>query len=213
MPHPRLLFLVPLEIEAAAVRRALAHRPNAAVLRIGPRAASMPPPHALPQADWVVVAGIAGALDPALATADVIAHGLPQTHAPGPPTRRGLIHTADAIATTPAHKAELRRLTHADAVDMEHALVVERLSHTLGPSAPPVIGLRAIADTAADTLPPFMADLVDDRGRSRLGAAIGLALLRPARIPALISAGRQASAACRGLAAAALDLATTLRTP
>jgi Phosphorylase superfamily len=202
---PPLIFTA-LELEAAAITRRLA----AANLRIpvqviGIRARYLPANLADPGVPCVLMAGLAGGLDPALRIGDLVwddPHGL----AAGLPGRRGLIHTADRPIATPAEKAALFHAKGALAVEMENAVV--RAACERGGLR--FIGLRCISDTAADAIDAQILTLMDDRGRTRPLAAAKLVARRPHLVPALTRLGAQSRQAADALAAAVLGLVEKL---
>lgn len=189
------LLLVALEIEAAALRRALPSAWHGRVIRVGPGARALPPHTDLPPCSLAVAAGIAGGLDPALRTGDVIVDGPID---PPAGAVRGRVHSADRISPTPEDKRAIRDATGAHAVEME----VGPLRAALQPAGIEVAALRAVADTAHDSLPAFMQRLVTDDGRSRPLAAAGHLARHPADLPALLRAARQSHTACRAMARA-----------
>ncbi|MEL6329577.1 MAG: hypothetical protein AAFR38_07935 [Planctomycetota bacterium] len=186
MPNPPLI-LTALELEAAAIRRRLPSSSVARVLVIGPAASAMPAE--IPESGLILVAGIGGGLDPALRTGDVIIDG--DVHPP-PGARAGRIHTAGHVVETPAQKAALYAETGADAVDMEQAIVRASLGDR-------VVGVRAISDTAAHTLPGFLARFVTPDGRTNTSRAAAHLLGHPQHLPAMLTAARLSSIACRAL--------------
>jgi hypothetical protein len=189
VPASRIVILTALASEARAVRAALRGVAHAAdVLVIGPGAAFLPAAGDLADASFIIVAGLAGALDPALRPGDTIIDGLPAGSALPLGARRGHIHTSAALVSTPADKSRLFASTGAAVVDMEHAVVQRTVSPV------PVIGLRAVLDAAAETLPPFLATLVDTRGRSRPLAALAHLARHPTDAAVLLRlAGRSAA--------------------
>ncbi len=154
----RVLILTALKMEAAALRRAgLA----ATVIGIGGgRLGAVPP-----GTTAVLMVGVGGAIDPALAVGDVV------TDAAVAGVRRGAIHTADRVVATAAQKAELFAATGAAVVDLEQA-VVRQWAGGL-----PVFGVRSVSDAAADAVDPAVVRFVTDVGRPR-PAVIAAALLR-----------------------------------
>lgn len=193
------LIIVALEIEAAALRRALPKELHARIVRVGPCARAIPGTGDLPGAPLAIAAGIAGGLDPNLRTGDVVVDGQIQ---PPRGARTGTVHTADRISPTPQDKSGLRARTGADAVEMELA----HIRAALEPRGTPVAAVRAVADTAADTLPAFMERLVTPDGRSRPAAAIAHLLRKPTDLPALLRAAKQSDTACRAMAAAVAEI-------
>ncbi len=143
----------------------------------------------------VLMAGVAGALDPSLRIGDLVldaAKGsskiLPAIST-DPVLRsmiRGKIHTAGHLVATPAEKADRFHRTHAHAVDMELSIVREVLS----PCGIPVLGLRAISDTAAESVDPKLLDLIDAHGHPKPAALAKAILFRPRLAVELIRLGR-----------------------
>ncbi len=100
----------------------------------------------------VLTCGFAGALNPALATGDVVFStddtGLREKLiATG--AKQAKIHCASKVATTAAEKQELRRTTGADAVEMESE-VIQGICRERGI---PCATVRVISDTANEDLP------------------------------------------------------------
>ena len=156
---PNVLILTAVEMEARAVRRAgLA----ATVIGIGAtRLAAVAVPAGTTH---VVMAGVGGAVDPGLSVGDVVVDGDVRD------VRRGVVHTVDRLVSTAADKAAVFAATGAAVVDMEQA-VVRRWT------ALPVIGVRAVSDSARDAVDPAVLRFVTDVGRPR-PAAIAVGLLR-----------------------------------
>ena len=152
---------------------------------IGIRAAHLPSDVATPEIRGIILAGFAGALDPTLRIGDVVVDGLPPQGSGKATFRAGRIHTSSEIVATPTEKAALFQQTGAIAVDMEGE-TVRRFADSLGVS---FIHVRAISDTAADTLDPALLNFVDDFGRVRLLALVCGLLRRPRLIPKLVRLG------------------------
>jgi hypothetical protein len=112
--------------------------------------------------------------------------------APLAPVTRAMIGSDVALAS-PAAKAALFARTGAAAVDME--------SHVLAQagSGLPLLILRAVADTAADALPPAALVAVRPDGSTDLAAVLGAVLRRPAQVPALMRLGKAAAKGEAGL--------------
>lgn len=141
--------------------------------------------------------GIAGALDPALQPGDLViadavelADGrriscdaawrqrvLEKSEAVG-----GLIAGRSIAAATSAEKSTLFRTSNAVAVDMESHHVAEIASrHGL-----PFLVIRAVADTAHDTVPPAALVGLNEEGRPAIGAVLLSLLTKPWQLPGLI---------------------------
>jgi hypothetical protein len=142
----------------------------------------------------IILAGLAGALDPALAVGDVIVDSasppLPLCHFP-----RGKFYATDHLAATPAEKQRLFRETGCAAVDMESD-IVRALTESMGL---PMLHLRAISDAADQTLPPRMMDWIDNIGRLRAPKLLADLALHPHQIPAMIRLGKNSRLALRRL--------------
>ena len=151
--------------------------------------------------DDVIMAGLAGALDPALHVGDVLVGEWPGDLKLPAGALRGTIHTQSAIATTPAEKATLFAQTQASAVDMEGA-VVRDWARDMGASFG---AIRAISDRADQTLDPAVLRFIDPWGRIRPWALTRTLLLRPALVPHLIRLGSDSKAAARKLGEAVRD--------
>ncbi len=140
----------------------------------------------------VLLAGLAGGLDPSLAVGDLVLDG-----GAGGRIRRGLIHTSPTIVSTANEKARLFAATGAPAVDME-GLAARGFAKKLGL---PFLHLRAISDAATDALDPALLNWVDPFGRPRpLAAAAGL-LRDPRRVAGVVRLARASQMALRCLSA------------
>jgi hopanoid-associated phosphorylase len=115
-------------------------------------------------------------------------------------TEGNLLSSARAIET-PADKAALFRNTGAAAVDMESAVVAAiAAKHKL-----PMIAVRVIVDTAADTLPRAVV-AASQAGRIRFARLIGGLILRPQELVSLIRLAQRYRIAMRSLHAIAAHL-------
>jgi adenosylhomocysteine nucleosidase len=156
------LIFTALQMEARAIAGALAKSQRPFDLEvIGIRACRLPRDLAQRGASCIIMAGLAGALDPTLKIGDVVLDDA--------------IHTSDRLITTAAEKANLFRQTNCRAVDMENA-IVRAAAAAAGIS---FIGIRAISDTADQAVDPRVLKLVDEVGRPRPLAIAGLLLRRP----------------------------------
>lgn len=143
-------------------------------------------------APLVISAGLCGALDPGLATGELV---LPDTVitpsgerlAVSAPARGGLVARAGGRArggvlvtsgepiATSAAKAALRAATGASAVDMESAAILRQAAV----AGWPALVVRGVSDDATRGVPPALSRLVTAEGRLRGGRALALALMRP----------------------------------
>jgi adenosylhomocysteine nucleosidase len=146
------------------------------------------------QPRWVVSAGFAGALDPALKRLDIILPdeildlegqrlGVDLDTTGEPPggltgTRRGLLLTVDAIVRTAAEKESLRARFGADVVDMETSAVAEA-ARARGIR---FASVRVVSDEAGIDLPKEIASLITKSGSYRVGAALRAIWNRPSSL-------------------------------
>jgi adenosylhomocysteine nucleosidase len=157
----------------------------------------------LPQA--MILAGLAGALDPALKIGDVVMAPPPQGVPALPGVRVGTLCTAQDIIATPAEKARLFQESGCAAVEMEAAAVVPLAAR----AGVPLLSLRAISDTAGETLDARFLHLVDPEGRPRAGRAARLVLAHPTKLPELLRLQRATAVALAALTAAIGHLAAS----
>jgi len=212
----RIVILTAVSLEARAIARAwgLANpRPGRPVRTddavptielhlVGIRAIRMPKDLHQPPIGAIIMAGLAGALDPTLRIADIVIDDCPPAYIPTLIYRPGRIIAAPWIVSTPAEKAMLFRDTGALAVDMESS-IARAAATELGV---PFISLRAISDTASEVLDPAVLKMVNAFGRPRPLAIAGTLLRRPSLIPQLRQLGENARLAAANLAAAVVAL-------
>ncbi|MBB4286987.1 purine phosphorylase [Roseospira goensis] len=168
----------------------------------------------------LISAGICGALDPGLAPgavilparvvnrhddgdswlADAVWHAAVVAAAPpGLRLHTGALLGSDRAVGSVDGKRHLAARTGAVAVDMEsHA--VARVATAAGV---PFLVLRTVADTATDTLPPWLAGVLNRDGTPNAAMALRRMLLGPWRLPSLIALARRSRAAERALGTAA----------
>ena len=142
----------------------------------------------------VIMAGLAGALDPTLNVGDVVIDGLPSEIPLPLSARRGLMYCATEIAANPQQKASLFAQTGAIAVEMENDTVRHWLGLESGAVAPSV-AIRAISDRADQSIDPCLLRLVDQFGRARIGSILWTLLRRPTLIPGLVRLGANSKVA------------------
>jgi adenosylhomocysteine nucleosidase len=191
----KTLILTALEIEAKIIARVFGKRleknGDISLKVVGIGAKRLP---ALEGFRRIVVAGVAGALDPALAVGDLIYDAGGFEVLPVAGARLGKIYTADHLISTVEEKAALFKETGALAVDMETSHV-----RAAAPAGVLVLGLRAISDTARERLSPELMDWVDDVGKPMAGRLAAGLIRNPAMIPTLIGLGRRTSSAMTAL--------------
>ena len=103
--------------------------------------------------ELVISAGLAGALDPALKHGDVVIDQ---------------IHTSHSVVTTSQQKAALFAQTGARAVDME----TDKIRALAARAGVRCVAIRAISDTADEAIDPAVLGMVDQTGRTRVGAVV-----------------------------------------
>lgn len=110
--------------------------------------------------------------------------------------RIGLLLTSSEVVASPAAKAERWHATGASVVDMESSTILAWAScHGC-----PCLVVRAVSETAGQTLSPELVELVRADGRLRAGRALALALTHPARIRQALILGRGTVQALRSVA-------------
>jgi adenosylhomocysteine nucleosidase len=215
VPAGRVLILTATYVEAGAIARALGLSRGADrkswgnvngagiglhVVGVGGR--RLPKVSAGPPVGWVILAGLAGGLDPGLKSGDVVMSGGPGDFRPRTAVWVGAIHTAGSIVATPADKAALFASTGAAAVDMESA-VVRPFAETRGAR---LVDVRVILDTAAETLSADLARLVDPFGRARTWAVATHLLRDPRTLGTLLKLGASTRAVLKTLGIVVADL-------
>ena len=139
---------------------------------------------------WVVSAGFAGALDPALKRNDVV---LPHevVDADGgrfpiesgfvpddPEAHAGRLLTVDAVVRTAVEKAELRDRHGADVVDMETSAVAA----VCGARSVRFLSVRVVSDEATADLPREVVTLMTRSGSYLVGSALHAIWRRPSAL-------------------------------
>jgi adenosylhomocysteine nucleosidase len=155
--------------------------------------------------------GLAGGLDPALKTGDlIIPSKLVMTNGSTretsadfrhvvdgmfPKARTGAMYASHHVVSTVADKYDLFSRTQAQAIDMESA----DLARVAEAAGIPYAVLRVIADEAEDTLPPAALAALNDLGDVALSRVVGSLVRHPLQLPALMRTGRQSKIALAAL--------------
>ena len=147
----------------------------------------------------VFTCGFAGALNPLLKTGDVVFdtnESALREKLANAGARPATFFCSPRIATTVSEKADLRRTTGADAVEMEseaiHAICRER--------AVPCATVRAISDTAQEDLPLDFNRLANPDSSLNYGKLMVAIAKSPRRIPALFRLQKHCKFAAERLA-------------
>ncbi len=118
----------------------------------------------------------------------------------GPRIIQGTLCGVDEIVFTPDEKSRLFKISRAHAADMEsHAIARIASQNSL-----PFFGLRAISDTAKDTLPFYLANSVDETGTPQIGVVLKGLLSNPLSLPHLLKIGKNTKFALERLEEAGL---------
>jgi len=207
----RLLICTAIELERRAIARALSALQSlpfdVTLSTIGIRAARLPE-EIDSRINCIMLAGLAGGLDPRLKVGDLVMEvpngvnwkvpnvGVLAEAAYGP------IHCAANVVSTVEAKAALFRSTNALAVEME-GNAVRALAARVGV---PLLHLRCISDAADDKIDPELLGVVDNIGRLRPLRLARYLVRHPGRIPALRRLGDVSGTAADRLGSAILEL-------
>ena len=150
--------------------------------------------------ECVLTCGFAGALNPSLKIGDVLydedfeAGFGEKLKALG--ARPGTFHCSTRVAVTVAEKAELRRTTGADAVEMESSVIRTLCRERKISSAT----IRVISDTANEDLPLDFNVLMTSQQKISLPRLVFALLKSPQKVPRLMHLQSNTRAAARRLA-------------
>jgi nucleoside phosphorylase len=152
----------------------------------------------------VLSIGVAGALRPTLAVAEVIvpaevidaATGQVYSPTAAPADASGRLVTAAALCATVEMKRTLAERYGGDAVDMETAAI----ARVCGERGVAWASVRAISDAADRALPAALGEMVTAAGEPDLRAIAMWSLRDPRRAGALMRLGRDTNRAARALA-------------
>lgn len=156
-------------------------------------------PKGLPR--LVLTCGFAGGLNPALPRGTIIHDcdpiaGLAEVLV-GAGSQPASFHCATRVAITAAEKANLRRTTGADAVEMESGIIRQLCRERGIPSAT----IRAVSDAANDDLPVDFNQLMTPDMRIQFGKLAAVLIRSPGTIPGLLRLRRSTVDAAQRLAA------------
>lgn len=187
--RPAPLIFTALRYEANAIASAV----DARIEVIGLRA-SLLPRIDVGGAGAIILAGLAGALDPSLAVGDVIVDERSTSEVlPDLPRRR--IHTAKQMICTAAEKSELFRSSGGAAVDMEaDAVFTFAAERKL-----PCVHIRAISDAADHAIDPAVFRLTDSSGNVRPTALARELIRKPSLVAELVRLQSRSKLALRNL--------------
>jgi len=204
-----ILVCFAMEDEARAFRKLVAGRESISILvtGIGQKNAERVVREFLaghsPQ--QVFTCGFAGGLNPGLKTGDLIYAtddaGLAEKLAHDG-ARAVKFFCSPRIATTTTEKAELRRTTGADAVEMESE-IIQAVCRERGI---PCATLRAISDAAGDALPLDFNQLANTDQSLNYGKLAWAIARAPKKIPAFLQLQRHCRVAADNLATVLLKL-------
>lgn len=203
-----------LKEEARAFQKLSARDPNVAVLITGmgrenSRRALLARLKAFTPS-FVLTCGFAGGLSPELGIGDVLFNSDDsnlRARLAAARAQPAKVFCATRIATTVAEKAELRRTTGADAVEMESAAFVE----VCGARGISFAIVRAISDTAQDTLPLDFNELSNPDLSLNFGKLAWTIAKSPGKIPALLRLQKNSSRAAGRLAEVLMNVVATAR--
>ena len=169
----------------------------------------------IPAGEVVILAGVAGGLNPALRVGDLIVadrvtcdHAPPLTPPLQLPEARGSLFSSNQICGTPEAKQDLRAHCDADAVDLESAqfavLAAER-GWKWGI-------LRGISDDASMSLPPECPSWTDSQGRIRPRGLLLSILKHPGLLWTLPKLGRHSRKAMEAVGHGIVELVSQKET-
>ncbi len=187
----RTVILVAVEAERKALARAIS---GIEVRQIGVRGCLLRDEW-VPESGRVILAGLGGGLNPALACGEVVVDPWPGGFAM-PGARAGVIRSSPTILATTTAKAAFRAQTLADAVDME----LDMVSAVAAGRGATVISARAIFDVADENLPRGIEHWLTPEGKTRLGPVMLYLAGNPLRLGSLLAMARRSRIALANLA-------------
>jgi hypothetical protein len=189
---PRIIVLTAIRMEARAISRAVGGA--AEVHAIGVGAVRVPE---IAGAGLVVMAGLAGGVDPSLRVGDVVVDERSRL-VEGLAYRRVKFACSSAVVGSVAEKAELWRRAGGAVVEMEG----ERVRALCAAEGVPYVGVRAISDAACDAVDPAVLGFVDPFGAVKVGALVGGLARRPGLVKEIRRLSRDSGVALAALAEA-----------
>lgn len=145
----------------------------------------------------IIMAGLAGALDPELKIGDVIIDEASTWHAKTLPFPKRKIHTAQTLVASVGDKSSLFVKTGAAAVEMENA-AVRKLAANWGTA---YLGIRSISDKADQPLDPAVLKCINPFGGAKI-EIVYRTLRRPALMAEFYRLFRDSNAALKTLSPA-----------
>ena len=186
-----------LAMEERAIRAALGPMPGIGLRTIGIKAAKLGSDPPTP-CDGIILAGLAGGLNPDLGVGDVIIDLSANCPIKHPSLRSGRIYTANHLVATTSEKQQLFHATGCDAVDME-GTIVRQWAESAGV---PMLHVRAISDCADQAIPANLLNWVDPVGKPHPARIAANLALHPAQIPVMIRLGKHSRLALGNLSVA-----------
>ena len=150
----------------------------------------------------IIMAGLAGALDPQLKVGDVVVDQSSSWRGSKVALRKVWFHNVDHVVTTPEEKSELFGQTGASVVDMEND-AVKRAAKAYGI---PFLGIRAVSDAADESIDPRVLDFINPYGKVRLKAVIGGVARHPSLIKEMRRLSRSSKTALAALGRAVKEI-------
>ena len=207
----RIFILTALKMEAAAIARqfklraprgpdrveVLVRRFPSELYVIGIGGIRMPDLSGRPIAG-IMMAGLAGGLDPSLAKGDIVVDQESTWKMSRIPHRKVRFYTADRVICKVKDKAQLFAQTGAAVVEMEG----EKVRRSAGQFSLPYLGIRAISDCADESLDPRILKFIDPYGRPRIGDIVGEFFKHPSIVGRLRQLSKDSSEALEKLAVA-----------
>ena len=186
----RILILTAIRMEADAIARQfkrsgprgnipvdLPSRMPAVLAVIGMGALRMPDLSGLPYAA-IIMAGLAGGLDPHLVVGDIVVDQQSTWRASRIPFRRGKFYTTDKVVETAEEKGQIFERTRAVVAEMENAQVrAAAASYSI-----PFLGIRSVSDSADESLDPAVLQFIDPFGGVRFADVMGQVFKRPSLV-------------------------------